>query len=528
MDTARPHPPRVIVVGAGIAGLTAGALLAREGCDVEVIEQSAHAGGKMRPVPVGSQVLDGGPTVLTMRWVFEALFDALGRSFTADVPLERCKVLARHAWGAGERLDLLADLEASVEAIARFSSTDEALRYRAFCRRSAEVYRTLEQSFIAGSRPTPWSLAARVGWRQWPQLARISPFETCWGALGRHFRDPRLRQLFGRYATYCGSSPFAAPATLMLVAHVERAGVWRLPHGMRSLAQALAHAGRQHGMRLRCGRRVDALLTDRRGRIDGVALAGGERLPADAVVFNGDASALASGALGAAAQAAVGAPTAPAARSLSALTWHLEASVEGFDPSLHNVFFSDPRDEGYRREFDDLAAGRLPAEPTVYLCAQDRDAEQPRAAAERANGAPERLMLLVNAPATADHRPLGERELASCEQKTWSRLAQAGLRLKPGPTPMVRTTPQDFAQWYPATGGALYGAASHGWQASFRRPGSTTRLPGLILAGGSVHPGPGVPMAALSGRQAALHLIEALRSTRRCHPVATPGGTSTP
>ena len=70
-------------------------------------------------------------------------------------------------------------------------------------------------------------------------LFKINPFETLWHALGRYFRDPRLRQLFGRYATYCGSSPFKAPATLMLVADVEAQGVWRIEGGMAALAEAL-------------------------------------------------------------------------------------------------------------------------------------------------------------------------------------------------------------------------------------------------------------------------------------------------
>ena len=92
-------------------------------------------------------------------------------------------------------------------------------------------------------------------------MARINPFETMWKGLGRHFRDPRLQQLFGRYATYCGSSPFLAPATLMLVAHVEQAGVWTVKGGMHELALALAALARRKGVTFRYGEAVTEIET---------------------------------------------------------------------------------------------------------------------------------------------------------------------------------------------------------------------------------------------------------------------------
>ncbi|MFG6414995.1 1-hydroxycarotenoid 3,4-desaturase CrtD [Roseateles sp. DC23W] len=518
------RPPRVLVIGAGVGGLTAAALLGQQGFDVHVIERAATPGGKMRQVEVGPQRLDAGPTVLTMRWVFDALFDRLGLSLDRQLHLRRCEVLARHFWGAGETLDLSADLEHSVAAIASFSGTAEAARYRVFCARAEAVYRTLDRPFMQSPRPTPGSLAWRVlrqqGLPGLRQLLRISPFTTLWRELGRYFHDPRLQQLFGRYATYCGSSPFEAPATLMLVAHVEREAVWQVEGGMFRLAQVLAAAAQQQGVRFSHGCEVRRLLMAD-GRVSGVELADGQQLGADIVLFNGDAQALSQGLLGEPVQQALADDT-HRPPSLSALTWHVEAEVSGAELSHHNVCFGPPA--GYRAEFERIARGQLPEAPTVYVCAQDRNGDtRPLRHGTRRT---ERLMALVNAPATHG-RPLTEPEIAQCEQQMWTQLSRAGLRLKPGSQAPVLTRPQDFAQMFPGSGGALYGPAAQGWRTSFSRPQGCTRVPGLFLAGGSVHPGPGVPMAALSGQLAAEQICAALRSTSRSPAVLMPGGIST-
>ena len=523
---------RVVVVGAGIGGLVAALELAARGREVTVVEQAAGVGGKMRQVPIGAARLDAGPTVFTMRWVFDELFERLGERLDDHLTLHPLHTLARHAWDAGpqgrgdpQRLDLHADLDQATDAIGAFAGAAEAQRYRAFCARAADIYQTLERPFLRGTRPTPLSLTARVGLRGLPGLMRISPFATMWGALGQHFHDPRLRQLFGRYATYCGSSPYDATATLMLVAHVERAGVWRVAGGMHRIATVLAALGAARGVTFRHGTAVEAIL-QRGGQASGVRLAGGETIDAADVVFNGDVAALAQGRLGADAQPAVK-PVPPARRSLSALTWNLVAPTRGFELLHHSVFFS----HDYRAEFDDIfQRGRLPAAPTVYLCAQDRgdlgDATPTGA---------ERLLCLVNAPPTGDRRPFTSEEIATCEARTFEMLARCGLTVERRPEHTVTTTPADFERLFPATGGALYGQAAHGWRASFTRPPSHSRMPGLWLAGGSTHPGPGVPMAALSGSLAAQALMARQRrpwtpsraSTSPSTPAVMPGGTST-
>lgn len=499
---------RVVVVGAGVGGLATALQLAAQGQEVLVLDAAPGPGGKMRPLQMGDDnspaLLDAGPTVFTMRWVFEALFASVGETLDSQLALRRVNTLARHAWGPDPHLDLFADIGESADAIGRFAGAREAAGYRAFCARARQIYQTLEQPFLRGARPNPLSLSWRVGRQGLAGLTRISPFGSMWGALGDYFHDPRLRQLFGRYATYCGSSPYLAPATLMLVAHVEQDGVWLLDGGMHTLATTLQRLAQARGARFRYGTPVQGIVT-RDGRACGVRLAGGEVLDAAAVVFNGDAAALATGLLGSAATRAVP-PPARAQRSLSARTWHLVARTQGFPLLRHNVFFSGD----YGAEFAQLGRGQLPTDPTVYVCAQDRgdgDDAPPQGA--------ERLMCLANAPATGDGPALAG--LARHADATYQRMAACGLQIlgdSGGLVGAVHTGPQDFAQRYPATGGALYGTASHGWMASFKRPGARSRLPGLYLAGGSAHPGPGVPMAALSGGHAAASVLHDLAGTR--------------
>ncbi len=494
---------RVIVIGAGMGGLVSALELASQGLEVTLLERAATPGGKMREVRLADHAIDAGPTVFTMRWVFEEIFAEAGARLADYIDLQPVETLARHAWADGQQLDLFADLARSQDAIARFAGAKEAQGFVAFSERARAIYQTLEHSFIRTLKPSPLTLMKDAGLSGLSDLWRINPFSILWQSLGEFFQNPRLRQLFGRYATYCGSSPFAAPATLMLVAHVEQNGVWLPQGGMHRMALALASLAQQRGVSLRYDCHVAEILL-KNGRAQGVRLANGESISADAVIVNADPAALAAGLFGEAVKPAV-APMAVRMRSLSALTWSLLARCEGMPLLRHNVFFSDQ----YQDEFDAIFNQRkLPQTPTVYICAQDRDDQDCTT-----QTGPERLLCLVNAPAIGDQRPFAPNEIASCQETTFALLQRCGLTLHPETS--VLTTPSDFNQLFPATGGALYGQASHGWRASFTRPTAKTRIPRLYLAGGSTHPGPGIPMAAMSGRLAAQILRKDLVSTKR-------------
>ncbi|WP_271198804.1 1-hydroxycarotenoid 3,4-desaturase CrtD [Methylopila turkensis] len=509
---------RVVVIGAGIGGLVAAAILARRGLDVTVLEKATGPGGKMRTVTIGGQPIDAGPTVFTMRSLIQEIATEAGFVLDDALTLRSVETLARHAWGPDQRLDLFADPLRTADAIGDFSGAQEARRFLAFHAEAAHVFKTLDQSFIRAAEPSRASLVLGAGLRGLSDLARIRPFSSLWSALGGMFADPRLRQLFGRYATYCGSSPFLAPATLMLVAHVEMDGVWLVEGGMTRVAEAFEAAAKANGATFRYGADV-ARIEVEHGRVSGARLRDGETIAARAVVFNGDVAALAKGLL-AGASARKSPHVKPSERSLSAVTFCWVAKTVGFPLARHSVFFSD----AYEAEFSDIFdRARLPERPTVYVCAQDRD-DAGNLDAQSESGA-ERLMLLVNAPPVGDVYQFGREEIARCEANATQLMNRCGLTIEPSDA--VVTTPNDFAEMFPGTAGALYGPASHGANASFRRATARSSLPGLYLAGGSVHPGPGVPMAAISGRQAARSLIQDLGSIARFRPEATPGGMST-
>lgn len=504
----------IVVIGAGVAGLTSAVVLAAHGEDVVVLDCGTAPGGKMREEVVARRRIDSGPTVLTMRPLLAEIFNSAGLDLSTEVPMSQARLLARHFWQDGTGLDLFADRQEAAEAIGIFAGAKAAAGYREFCVRARRVYEVLEPIFMRAASPSVTGMMKAVGFTGLPQLASISPFTSLWSELGRYFADSRLQQLYGRYATYCGSSPFLAPATLMLVCHVEQEGVWLVDGGMQSFARGLANAAQRRGASLRGETRVADIIIGSAG-VAGVRLASGEQIEARAVISTADVGGLEDGLLGESARGAVALGSAMP-RSLSALTWSAVARCDGPALARHNVFFS--RD--YPAEFTDIfERGRTPAAPTVYVCAQDRNENGSQAKGE------ERMLVLVNAPATDMGGGYSDQEMRRCEKAMAETLAGCGLKLTMDSRTI--TLPDDFARRFPGSRGALYGMASHGWRASFRRPGVRSLIPRLYVAGGSAHPGPGVPMAALSGKMAAECLLSDLVSTGLSRRTATRGGTST-
>lgn len=192
---------RVVIIGAGMGGLTAALKLAVQGLNVTLVERGTHCGGKLREQHSGERSYYTGPTVLTMPWVFEKIFAEAGAAFRDHVVLHRAVVLARHAWGPDQRLDLYTDHERSAQAIGEFAGAAEAAGFLRFAQHAKRVFSALEGPFMLSPRPTPISIFGRFGVSGLGELTQIKALTSLWNALGDFFKDARLRQLFGRYAT---------------------------------------------------------------------------------------------------------------------------------------------------------------------------------------------------------------------------------------------------------------------------------------------------------------------------------------
>jgi 1-hydroxycarotenoid 3,4-desaturase len=346
----------------------------------------------------------------------------------------------------------------------------------------------------------------------------LRPGATLAGLMQASFTDPRLRQLFGRYATYVGGDPRQSPAVLALVWQAEARGVWAVRGGMAQLAQALGDLAAAQGVECRYGEAVAEIEVES-GRVAAVRTASGARIRCAAAVFAGDPAALRAGLLGHPVAGAVSA-RATGPRSLSAWVWAFGSAPEGQRAAElvhHNVFFGRDPDQ----EFAPIAAGAMPEDPTLYVCAQDRGGASDT---PRPPGAPERFEIIMNGPPRA---PGSDREEERCRARTFATLGQRGLSFTPAPEPGALTAPADFATMFPGSRGSLYGRSPHGAMAAFSRPGPRTAIAGLYLAGGGAHPGAGVPMATLSAKHAAEAITQDLTSALASPPTAMRGGMST-
>jgi phytoene desaturase len=484
----------VVVIGAGIGGLSAAIRLAAAGRRVLIFEQNAAAGGKMGEVSANGFRWDTGPSVITMRPVMEALFRDAGRRLEEYLDLMAVEPLTRYFYPDGVVLDATRDLAEMMRQIEMIEPRDVEgyLRFLAY---AARLHRITGPSFLYNEPPTWQSLL------HFPplDLFRIQPWLCMDQVIRRHLHSPHLRQFFGRFATYVGASPFMAPAVLNVIAHIELTnGVWYPRGGVFAIAQALRRLADELGVEIHTNSPVAQILVNG-DRASGVRLADGRAVEAAAVIANVDVTTVYHLLLPPAIA------TTRRRRRLAALPtscsgYVLLLGVDRVYPQLthHNIFFSGD----YRREFADIFdRGIPPSDPTVYVAiTAKRDPSHAPPGCEN-------WFVLVNAPPLSDTFDWVAQE-AAYRRIVLDSLATHGFDLRPHLRYTKAITPGELARTSGAWRGALYGLSSNQALNAFRRPPiRDPNLRGLYFAGGTTHPGGGVPMVMLSGKVAAEMII---------------------
>jgi 1-hydroxycarotenoid 3,4-desaturase len=496
--TPARRAPRVVVIGSGIGGLSAAISLAAVGADVTVVEAAERPGGK-----AGEELHDGvrfdtGPSVLTMPEVFEHLFARAGLALSTELDLLRPDPATRYHFPTGATLDVPADPAALVERIRATLGASTAEEAAAFLSYARTIWDAAAPHFVFGPAPEPARLLRLIP-TAIRLLPRIDPLRTMSTALDARVKRTELRWLFERFATYNGSDPRRAPATLHCIAHVELGlGVWGVRGGMFSLVRALVRALERSGGTLRTHAPVAQIDVHHR-QVRGVTLADGQSLPCDAVVANADAAYVRAALVPADQTNRLRRPGPP---SMSGWTAVLRARRRpAVDRPAHAILFP----AAYANEFGDIFdRDRPPADPTVYLCAQEK--AHARAGWEDH----EPLFVMANAPPEPPDRSSDPAQWPALRGRVLDRLRGAGL-IDADDAVVWERSPTHLAALYPGTRGAIYGSASNDPWAAFRRPPNRTAIAGLYLASGSAHPGGGVPMCALSGLAAADAAIADLR-----------------
>ena len=482
------RPLDVVVIGAGLGGLSAAAHLSRAGHHVTVVEREPIPGGRAGMITEAGYRLDNGPTVLTMPNLLADAFAAAGAEMSDFITVKPVDPMYRAVYADGSVLHVRHGREAMTQEIREFANAREAEAFGRFCDWLERLYRVEMAHFIDANFDSPLDLVKP--WRAGLELVRIGGFGKLGRKVASFFRDDRLQRIFSFQSMYAGLAPYEALALYAVITYMDSVeGVYVPEGGMHAMATGLAAAVEKAGVTIRYSSPVTRILRDGGGAVSGVELAGGERVAADVVVCNPD--------LPVAYRTLLGGVDAPrAARrgkySPSCLLW--VAGVRGLPPAdaaHHNIHFGHDWDGSFRALIRDGV--RMP-DPSILVTLHSLD--DPTLAPDGCSS----IYVLEPTP-NLDGRIDWGRERDRIVESLRTKVASLGY-----PTDVEVERIYDPLDWE-AMGmerGTPFALAHTFRQTGPFRPNNVDkRVPGLVFTGSSTLPGVGVPMVLVSGKLAA-------------------------
>jgi phytoene desaturase len=491
------NPDRVLVIGAGLGGLAAAVTLAARGHAVTLFEKNPWLGGKAAILHEQGFRFDMGPTILTLPSVLRRIFAEAGRKLEDHLPMTRLDPQWRSFFSDGSVLDLRENLAEMTQTLREYSpQTRSAEGYEKFLTWSKRLHAISERFFFWRPVGSIWDM---LDWRTMFQPAMLADVlamrlgKTVAQCVRAHIPDARVAQMLDHFTQYVGSAPDASPAVLCGIAHMQTdEGIWYPAGGTGAVPVALEKLAIELGVEMHNGVGVRRILLDGRGVVSGIETDTGASISCAAVVSNCDAVRTYRELLAGTQSARKFEKRRKYEPACSGVVLYLGLR-HWYDHLLHHNFVFSKSPE---TEFEEIyRKGEPAADPTCYVCAPART--EPDVAPPGG----EALYVLVHTPYLRPGHDWSKM-LPEYRRVILKKLADtAGLGdLEERIVFEQALTPRDIHERYRVLDGAIYGLASHGRYFGAFKPGNRRGdVPGLYLAGGAAHPGPGMPMVLMSG-----------------------------
>jgi phytoene desaturase len=477
---------KTIIIGSGIAGIATAIRLALKGHAVEVFEANAHPGGKLAQIDLNGYRFDAGPSLLTMPQYVDELFELAGRA--EDFQYQKLDIVCQYFYEDGTQLTAYADEDKFAREVSKLTN-DNIADVKRYFKNSSKIYQITDHVFLERSLHR---LKTYLRWdtlRSVLRFSQIDAFRTMHRANQSFFTDERTVQFFDRYATYNGSNPYQAPATLNVIPHLEQHfGAYFPEGGMYSIATNLVNLAESVGVKFHFNAIVEEIVLENEQAI-GVKIKD-ELHTADAVVSNMDVYFTYSKLL----QLYPGLQPKKILkqeRSSSAVIfyWGIKKTFPELD--LHNIFFS----ADYQAEFDAIWKQQtIHHDPTVYVNISSK---------LKPDDAPlgcENWFVMINVPANTGQD--WDKLIAKARKNILKKLSrQLGEDVGKLIECESVLDPRSIESRTASYQGSIYGTSSNGKFAAFlRQANRSSKIKNLYFCGGSVHPGGGIPLALLSAK----------------------------
>lgn len=484
-----PHSekPKVVVIGAGLGGLSAAISLASEGFAVELLEKNDKVGGKLNTLTKDGFTFDLGPSILTMPHIFQALFDRAGKDMADYVNIQKVEPHWRNFFEDGTVIDLCENTENQKQELDKLGP-DTYAEFQRFMAYAKRLGQETEAGYFTEGLENLWQMLKFYG----PlRSLNFDIFRSMDQGVRRFISNPKLVDILNYFIKYVGSSPYNAPAVMNLLPYVQyEYGLWYVKGGMYGMAQAMQTLAVELGVNIRLHTEVTEIQTQG-ARASGVKLQRGEVLPADIVVSNMEVIP--------AMRQLLHSPASDLTKmqrfepSCSGLVLHLGVNRHYPQLAHHNFFYSDQP----RRHFDAVFKNHyLSDDPTIYLvapCKTDPD-QAPKDC--------EIIKILPHIPHIDPEKPLTADDYRALRERVLLKLERMGLTdLRNHIVTEEYWTPLDIQAKYYSNQGSIYGVVSDRFKnLGFKAPQRSNRFSNLYFVGGSVNPGGGMPMVTLSGQ----------------------------